>query len=59
MGSLDGRARWLSLALIAVLFIGGAWFYKMYFSSTDAAIRHAEAFLFRRMTVAQLAEHFL
>lgn len=43
--------------LIAVLLLGaGVWFYQFYFGSTDAAIRHAEAFLFRRMTVAQLAE---
>ena len=39
-----------------VLLGAGIWFYKFYFVSTDLAIRHAEAFLFRRMTVAQLAE---
>jgi esterase/lipase superfamily enzyme len=43
-------------ALILVLILAGVWFYNYYFSSTDAAIRHAEAFLFRRMTVAQLSE---
>ena len=44
-------------ALIVLLLIGaGVWFYKIYFVSTDTAIRHAEAFLFRRMTVAQLTE---
>lgn len=43
--------------LIMLILIGtGIWFYNTYFASTDAAIRHAEAFLFRRMTVAQLAE---
>ncbi|MCZ6831320.1 MAG: alpha/beta fold hydrolase [Gammaproteobacteria bacterium] len=57
MDGVKGRTRWLLLSLIAVLFIAAAGFYKLYFSSTDAAIRHAEAFLFRRMTVAQLAEH--
>lgn len=66
-GSADGgdtepksrfkRRLWWGVALDAVLLIGaGIWFYKLYFASTDAAIRHAEAFLFRRMTVAQLAE---
>jgi esterase/lipase superfamily enzyme len=57
MPGIKGRTRWLLLALMAVLLIGATWFYKLYFSSTDAAIRHAEAFLFRRMTVAQLTEH--
>ncbi len=50
------RGRWLALFLVALLVMGGAWFYSFYFSSTDTAIRHAEAFRFRRMTVAQLAE---
>jgi esterase/lipase superfamily enzyme len=45
------------MALVLLVLLGaGFWFYKAYFVSTDAAIRHAEAFLFRRMTVAQLAE---
>ena len=39
-----------------VLLGAGIWFYKFYFVSTDLAIRHADAFLFRRMTLAQLAE---
>ena len=44
-------------ALVSLVMLGaGIWFYKVYFVSTDVAIRHAEAFLFRRMTVAQLAE---
>ena len=43
-------------AAVALLLIAGAWFYQAYFSSTNAAIRRAEAFLFRRMSVAQLAE---
>ena len=56
--SRDGRRLWpwVALALIAFL-VAGLWFYRAYFSSTNAAIRHAEAFLFRRMSVAQLAEH--
>ena len=45
----------LSFALIALVALGG-WFYSFYFKSTTAAIRHAEAFLFRRMTVMQLDE---
>ncbi len=50
------RLLWVS-ALVGLLLLGaGIWFYKFYFVSTDAAIRHAEAFSFRRMTVAQLAE---
>lgn len=47
---------WISVLIAAVLIGTGVWFYKYYFLSTDAAIRHAEAFSFRRMTVAQLAE---
>jgi esterase/lipase superfamily enzyme len=42
--------------LLAVLVAGGAWFYYFYVVGPDAAIRHAEAFRFRRMTVAQLAD---
>ncbi len=30
--------------------------FRLYFVATDEALRHAEAFFFRRMTVAQLAE---
>jgi esterase/lipase superfamily enzyme len=45
----------VSFALIALVALGG-WFYSFYFKSTTAAIRHAEAFLFRRMTVMQLDE---
>jgi len=47
---------WVTALVLLVLLGAGIWFYKAYFVSTDAAIRHAEAFLFRRMTVAQLAE---
>jgi esterase/lipase superfamily enzyme len=51
------RRMWWGAALILLVLLGaGLWFYKAYFVSTDAAIRHAEAFSFRRMTVAQLAE---
>ena len=48
--------RWWLVALVALALLAGVWSYRAYFSSTDAALRHAEAFLFRRMSVAQLAE---
>lgn len=55
-GRVKRRLLWV-LALVALVIAGaGFWFYNFYFSSTEAAVRHAEAFLFRRMTVAQLAE---
>lgn len=50
------RLLWGTALVVLVLLGAGVWFYNTYFISTDAAIRHAEAFLFRRMTVAQLAE---
>jgi len=50
------RRLWWGAALVVLVLLGGGiWFYNTYFTSTDAAIRHAEAFLFRRMTVAQLS----
>ena len=48
--------RWWFVALVALLLLAGFWSYRAYFSSTSAALHHAEAFLFRRMSVAQLAE---
>ena len=52
-----GRRLWWAIGLSVLFLLGaGVWFYNFYFSSTDAAVRHAEAFIFRRMTVAQLAE---
>jgi esterase/lipase superfamily enzyme len=51
------RLLWTGTAVVAILLlVATIWFYRAYFSSTNAAIRHAEAFLFRRMSVAQLAE---
>jgi esterase/lipase superfamily enzyme len=44
----------LLLGILTIIVVGGGWFYWFYFKSTAAAIRHAEAFLFRRMTVSQL-----
>ena len=56
-GNRFRRRLWWGVALVVLVLLGaGFWFYTVYFVSTDAAIRHAEAFLFRRMKVAQLAE---
>jgi esterase/lipase superfamily enzyme len=44
----------LGVALVALL--AGVWLYYALFLSTNSAIQRAEAFLFRRMTVAQLGE---
>ena len=50
------RTKRILFVLLAILVIAGGWFYWFYFMSTTAAVRHAEAFIFRRMTVAQLGE---
>lgn len=44
----------LVIGLIAILALLAGWFYWFYFKSPEAAIRHAESFLFRRMTVSQV-----
>lgn len=44
-----------TVVVVALVLLGG-WFYYFYIAGPDAAIRHAEAFAFRRMTVTQLAE---
>ena len=47
----------IGTALIVLVLLGvGIWFYFSYFASTSTALRHAEAFIFRRMKVAQLSE---
>ncbi|MBW2667643.1 MAG: alpha/beta fold hydrolase [Deltaproteobacteria bacterium] len=52
------RRLWLGATLGALVLIGvGGWFYHTVYRTSDFSLRHAEAFLFRRMTVAQLAEH--
>jgi len=52
------RRLWLGAALVALVLLGvGGWFYHTIYRTSDFSLRHAEAFLFRRMTVAQLAEH--
>ncbi len=51
------RRLWLTMALVALVLLGvGGWIYYTIYMTSDFALRHAEAFLFRRMTVAQLAE---
>ncbi len=47
------RKRLITGLLILLVMLGG-WFYWFYFMSTNAAIRHAESFLFRRMIVSQV-----
>lgn len=42
------------IAVVTLLVVLTGWFYWFYFVSTSAAIRHAESFLFRRMTVSQI-----
>jgi esterase/lipase superfamily enzyme len=49
------RRRWLMLLFVTVVGLG-VWFYLAYFAVPGAALERAEAFLFRRMTVAQLGE---
>ncbi len=47
----------IGTTLVVLILLGvGVWFYFSFFASTSTALRHAEAFLFRRMKVAQLAE---
>ena len=51
------RKLWLGAAVVALVLVGaGGWFYHTIYMTSDFSLRHAEAFLFRRMTVAQLAE---
>ena len=50
-----GRKTLITLLILALLAVSGFIAYRMMFSGTNAAVRHAEAFLFRRMTVAALA----
>ena len=51
------RARkFLLIYLPVFLIVSGGVFYYFYFYSTDLATRHAESFLFRRMTINQTPE---
>ena len=51
-----GRRTRITLVILLVIALAGIAAWRTLFVSTDTAIRHAEAFLFRRMTVARLAE---
>ena len=53
--TLSRTSRWL-IAVLLIIVVAGTWLARTYFSSTNTALRHAEAFLFRRMTVAELAD---
>lgn len=51
------RGRLFAAVAIVLLLVGlGVWSYYAFFVSTGTALRTAEAFSFRRMTVAQLPE---
>ncbi len=50
------RSKRLLLGVLGVLIAAGGWFYYLYFMSTDAAIRHAETFLFRRMAETNIGQ---
>ena len=51
------RRMLIGTAVVVLVLLGaGVWFYFSFFASTSTALRHAEAFFFRRMKVAQLAE---
>jgi len=47
---------WGLVGLVVVVAAAGAWIYAAVFLPTDIALRHAEAFLFRRMAIAELSE---
>jgi esterase/lipase superfamily enzyme len=47
----------IGTALVVLVLLGlGVWFYYSFYVSTSSALQRAEAFMFRRMKVAQLAE---
>ena len=56
MSRLTRRLLIGTILVILVLLGLGGWFYYAYFVSTGRALQTAEAFSFRRMAVAQLAE---
>jgi len=58
-GTIANVSRFTRRVLVGaftILIVLGGWFYYAYFASTSAAIRHAEAFLFRRMKVVEMGE---
>ncbi len=51
------RRLWIGAALVVLLLSAiGGWVYYEIYTTSDFALRHAETFLFRRMTVAKLAD---
>ena len=51
------RRLWIGGVLVLLILLGaGGWIYYTIFMTSDFALRHAESFLFRRMTVAKLSE---
>jgi esterase/lipase superfamily enzyme len=51
------RRTLIAMGLSVVILVGaGVWFYYVYFASTSYSLQRAEAFLFRRMQVAQLSQ---
>jgi len=56
MRRLRKTVLWVLAGLVVVAAAAGMWIYAAVFLPTDIALRHAEAFLFRRMAIAELAE---
>lgn len=51
------RRLWIGATVVVLVMLGvGGWIYYEIYMTSDFALRHAETFLFRRMTVAKLAE---
>ena len=51
------RRLWFGITLGVLILLGvGGWVYYTIYMTSDFALRHAESFLFRRMTISQLAE---
>ncbi len=51
------RRLWFGAALVVPVLLGvGGWFYYNFYMTSGFALRHAEAFYFRRLQVAQLDE---
>jgi esterase/lipase superfamily enzyme len=51
------RRLWFGAALVVLVLLSvGGWFYYSIYLTSDFALRHAEAFYFRRLQVAQLDE---
>ena len=53
---LRRRVSILLLVLLVLVAATGAWVYHTIYRTSDFSLRHAEAFLFRRMTVGRVAD---